>query len=97
MPDKNIMNMRGGDNMTAREREEAIDKFVEREVFACQSGLIEEVFKKQLFSVDEIENLYRPFDGKLIAPAICVKCSNSLGCLDSETGECEDCFEANQI
>jgi len=96
---KTIMNTKkkGGDEMlTAIERENAIDKFVDREIFACQSGLIEEAFKQQLFSIDEIENLYRPFDGKLIAPAICMNCKDSLGCLDSETGECELCFEANQ-
>ncbi|HZE87111.1 MAG TPA: hypothetical protein VE090_02780 [Methylomirabilota bacterium] len=82
--------------MTAKEREDAIDKFVDREIFACQSGLIEEAFKKDLFSVDEIENMYRPFDGKLLAPAVCIQCKDAFGCLDSETGECESCFEDNQ-
>ncbi len=95
MPDKTTM--RGGEKMTNNEREEAIGKFVEREVFACQSGLVEEGFKKELFSVDEIDNLYRPFDAKLIDPAICVKCNDSFGCLDSETGECESCFRDNQM
>ena len=82
--------------MMAREREEAIEAFVAREVYACQSGLIEEAFKKDLFSVDEVENLYRPFDGKLLAPNICIRCNDSFGCLDSETGECESCFEDNK-
>lgn len=83
--------------ITVREREEAIEKFVESEIFGCQTALIDELFKKHVFSVDEIENLYRPFDAKLISPAICVTCSDSFGCLDSETGECEKCFENNQM
>jgi len=82
--------------MTVREREEAIDKFVNREILACQSAMVNEVFKYKLFSVDEIENMYRPFDGKLLAPEVCVRCNDSFGCLDSETGECESCFEENQ-
>ena len=82
--------------LTTRETENTIDDFVAREVFVNQSMLIEEAFKQQLFFVDEIENLYRSFDGKLLAPSICIKCNNSFGCLDSETGECEECFEANQ-
>ena len=86
----------GGDNMTAKEREEAIDKFVNREIFACQSALINEAFKGELFTLDDVENLYRPFDGKLIDPAICVRCNDSVCCLDRETGECESCFEDNQ-
>ena len=89
--------MKGGEKMlTIQEREDAIEKFVEREVLVCQSSLIEEAFKQQLFSVDEIENLYRPFDAKLIDPAICINCKDSFACLDSETGECERCFEDNQ-
>ena len=82
--------------LTVQERENKLDEFVNRELFACQSSLIEDAFKKGLFSVDEIENLYRPFDGKLIDPAICLRCNDSVSCLDSETGECESCFEDNQ-
>ncbi len=83
--------------LTVRERESKLDEFVNREILACQSSLVEDAFKKELFSIDEIENLYRPFDAKLIDPAICVRCNNSFGCLDSETGECPQCFEENQV
>lgn len=82
--------------MTTRERIDGIENLVAREIYACQSSLVEEALKKQLFTVDEIENIYRPFDGKLLDPAVCVRCETKFGCLDSETGECEDCFEANQ-
>ncbi len=88
--------MKGGEIMTIREREDAIENFVTREIYACQSSLVEEALKRQMFTFDEIENIYRPFDGKLLAPVECVQCESKFGCLDSETGECEDCFEANQ-
>ncbi len=82
--------------MNEMTREQALDAFVLREINACQSGLIEEVLNQQLFTIDEISNLYRPFDGNLLAPATCVKCNCEFDCLDSETGECENCYEANQ-
>ena len=77
-------------------REQALDNFVSREVYACQSSLIEEGLRQNLFSVDEIENLYRPFDAKLLSPSICYRCKGNFAFLDSETGECEECYEANQ-
>lgn len=82
--------------MTAREREDALEQFVAREVFACQSSLVEEALKKQIFSIDDLENMYRPFDGRLIAPNVCVQCQSEFSCLDSETGACESCFEESQ-
>ncbi len=82
--------------MIEREKIEALGKFVDREIYACQSTLIEEAFKKQLFLVDDIENMYRPFDGKLVSPAVCYQCQEDFAFLDSETGECEACFEDNQ-
>lgn len=78
-------------------REEALEAFVAREVYACQSSLIEEALRQSIVTVDEIENMYRPFDGKLIDPAVCVQCKNNVTFLDSETAECEDCFEINQM
>ena len=77
-------------------KEQALDEFVGREVYTCQSSLIEEVLRLQLFTVDDVNNMYRPFDGKLIDPSICVSCNTNFPFLDSETGECESCFEANQ-
>lgn len=82
--------------MTAREKEDALGNFIEREIYACQSSLVEEAFKQHLFSIDDIENLYRPFDGRLLVPSVCVRCKCEFSCLDSETGECETCFEENQ-
>lgn len=79
--------------MTIQEREEGLDKFIDREISGCQTSLVEELLRMQLFSVDEIANVYRPFDGRLLKPAVCVRCQCKFICLDSETGECESCFE----
>jgi len=82
--------------MNEQTKEQAVDNFVSREIFACQTSLVEESLRQQLFSVDEIYNLYREFDGKLLTPNVCVTCKLEFSCLDSETGECENCFEGNQ-
>ena len=82
--------------MTVRERQDTLDRFIERDIYACQSTLVEEALKKQLFSIDDLENMYRPFDAKLISPSVCYQCKEKFALLDSETGECESCFEDNQ-
>ena len=82
--------------MNIQEREDAISRFIERDIYACQTSLVEEAFKKHLFSIDDIENMYRPFDGKLLKPSVCFSCKKEVLCLDSDTGECEACFEDNQ-
>ena len=69
--DNNIMNTKRlgvmkMNNNTNRKRE--LDSFVCREVYACQTALIEEALKQQIFSVDDIYNLYREFDGQLLSP-----------------------------
>jgi hypothetical protein len=93
-----IMNTKkkGGETMNTATYQQEIEGFVSREVYVCQTALIEEAFRQQLITVDEIYNLYRPFDGRLIDPSVCYKCKNEFLCLDSETGECEGCFEANK-
>lgn len=82
--------------MTTQEREKDIETFIEHEFYACQSSLVEEALQTKLFSIDDIENMYRPFDGKLLNPNVCYRCKQGSLCLDSETGECEECFEDNQ-
>ena len=76
--------------------EQSVESLVAREVYANQSSLIEEALRQQLFTVDDIQNMYRPFDGRLINPSTCYKCKVEFACLDSETGECVSCFEAHQ-
>ncbi len=83
--------------MNEQTTEQQIDSFVFREIYACQTGLIEEVFKQQIFTVDDVYNLYREFDGQLPSVNTCAECQIAFSCLDSETGECESCFEANQM
>lgn len=82
--------------MTIQERQKGIEKFIDQEIYSCQSSLVEEALNKKLFSIDDIENTYRPFDGKLLHPTRCVRCINNFQLLDSETGECESCYEDNQ-
>lgn len=82
--------------MTIQERQEGLEHFVAKEIIACQSSLVEEALSTQFFSLDDLENMYRPFNDKLIAPAICVRCQREFYCLDSETGECQLCFEDHQ-
>ena len=77
-------------------QEQARDAFISREIYACQSGLIEEALKKELFSMDEIDNLYGSFDGTHFSPAICTRCNNAFVLLDSQTGECLECFNDYQ-
>lgn len=81
--------------MNEKTREQGLDTFIANEIYACQSSLIEEALRQKLFSVDEINNLYRPFDGRLIAPNVCLSCKGEFHFLDSETGKCEDCYEAS--
>ncbi len=82
--------------MGNQERIKDIRQFIDQEVFACQSSLVDEALKRELFSWDDVQNLYRPFDGMLIAPNVCYTCKGEYNALDSETGQCSDCFEANQ-
>lgn len=82
--------------MDTREREEALEKFIEKEIYACQSSLVEDAFDKHFFSIDDLENMYKPFDGKLSSSSECVRCKSNFQLLDSETGECESCFGENQ-
>jgi hypothetical protein len=88
---------KGGERVNQNTREQELESFVNREIYANQTALIEEAFKKQIFTVDDIGNLYREFDAQLLSPNICVKCLFEYRVLDSETGECESCFKANQM
>ena len=94
MPTKTTM--KGGETMTQSERQEAIQQFISSEVYVCQSTLVEELFKQEIFSYDDIINVYRWFDANLLKPRICYRCNVEAECLDSETGECETCFKDNQ-
>ena len=78
------------------QRQENLRKFVEQEVFVCQSILVDAELRKEFFSWDDVINLYRRFDGQLLSPKVCYSCKLETTCLDSETGECESCFVGNQ-
>jgi hypothetical protein len=78
------------------QKQEELRKFVEEEVYTCQSMLVEEALKKEFFSWDDVENLYRPFDGELLSPNVCNTCKLVVDNLDSETGQCKDCYSDNQ-
>lgn len=82
--------------MMSFNKQEKIRTFVEKEVYTCQSMLVDEALKREIFSFDDVINLCRPFDGKLISPNKCQTCGVGAVCLDSETGNCEECFTDNQ-
>ena len=82
--------------MNEQTKEQALDSIVTREIYACQSALIEDALKQQLFTVDEIYNLYRPFDGRVLPQTVCNRCNCEFALLDNETGQCENCFEETQ-
>lgn len=48
------------------QKQEALRKFVEEEVYTCQSMLVEAGFKQGFFSWDDVENLYYPEDNQEI-------------------------------
>lgn len=77
-------------------KQKDLGDFVAREIYANQTSLVEEALKQQIFTVSEIYNIYREFDGLLLTPNVCINCQFEFSCLDSETGECEKCFEKNK-
>ena len=44
--------------MDSAEKQDKVGKFVDSEVYLCQSSLVEHLFEKEVFSYDEIENMY---------------------------------------
>src|SRR5216683_886863 len=83
-------------NINEKTKQQATEAFVVREIYVNQTVLVEEALTQQIFSVSEIYNLYREFDGLLLSPNVCINCQLEFTCLDSETGECENCFERNK-
>jgi len=69
-------------------------EFVKREVLCCQSSLVEELLSKEIFSYDDIQNIYPTFDEEEIEAGVeCPSCTQVVSKTDSVTGQCEDCFE----
>ena len=83
-------------NLILIKKQEELRKFTEQEVYVRQTSLIDEALKNEFFSWDDVINLYRRFDGKLVDPTLCYRCNIEALCLDSETGECEECFLDNR-
>ena len=73
-------------------RQKDLSMFVDNEIFICQSMLVDEALKQEIFSWDDVENLYRPFDGKQVSPSVCTICHKKATLLDSETGACQECY-----
>ena len=40
------------------QKQEALRKFVDEEVYTCQSSLVEEALKNEFFTLDDVENIY---------------------------------------
>ena len=96
MPDIGIcrqMKRKGVKKEMKQEMLKEIEASILPEIYVCQSALVEEALKKEFFSWDDVENLYRPFDGLLLSPTVCYSCKLRFDCLDSETGLCASCYE----
>jgi hypothetical protein len=50
------------ENETDSEEQEKNKILVDREVYCCVSGLVEDCFKKEVLSYDDIENLYFSYE-----------------------------------
>lgn len=87
---------KGGGEKIIKMRKDTIEEFIQSEIYANQTALVQKALQLKLFSVAEIYNLYREFDGLLLYPNTCTHCRFVSSCLDSETGECETCFEKNK-
>jgi len=83
--------------MTTLERGGTVEKFVEREIFACQSALVEEALKQNLFQVADIQNFCLTFDGRLTDRGTCARCQREFESRDTVTAECKYCFDPNQV
>jgi hypothetical protein len=77
-------------------KKDDMSKFIAREIYANQTTLVEQALTQHIFSTSEIYNLYKEFNGLLLTPNTCFICKLECSCLDSETGECEKCFEKNR-
>ena len=78
------------------QKQEELREFVKEEVYTCQSMFVEEALKRELFSLDDVQNLYRHFDCENVDSGICDGCCLVTDKLDSETGKCRDCYSNNQ-
>lgn len=83
--------------MTRKKQQGILEQFVAHNLYICQTVLVETCFQKHIFFTEDIQNLYRPFDARLLIPNTCTLCKKQSLCLDSETGECEHCFVAQQM
>jgi hypothetical protein len=66
------------DNATNAQRV-YIEKHIQQEMAACQTALVEELLKREIFSWDDVENLY---------PTICPNCNTEL---PLEQDDCKIC------
>lgn len=78
------------------QKQEALRKFVEEEVYTCQSMLVDDAHRRDLFSWDDVNNLYQPFDASPVVTDICNNCGLISDHLDSESGKCRDCYSNDQ-
>lgn len=78
-----------------QQRQNEIKRILDGSMIVCQTALVEQALGAKLFETVSIQNLYRPFDGKLIKPNTCKMCIREFNVLDSETGACQECYEEN--
>jgi len=78
------------------QKQEDLRKFVDEEVHACQSTLAEKALGKGLFSWDDVDNIYRPFDIRNVDNGTCKDCVLISTELDLETEKCRGCYDKDQ-
>ena len=59
--------------------------------------LVDEALKKEFFSWEDVENLYRPYDENFLTDReFCKSCGEIASSLYRETEECRSCYEENR-
>lgn len=75
--------------VTESEFQRECENYVGRFVYVCQSYLVDEMLKKEIFSYDDIENLTTQFEGN--KEGTCSECEENAEL--NQSAVCEDCFE----
>jgi len=75
--------------VTESEFQRECQAYVDRFVYVCQSNLVDEMLKKEIFSYDDIENLTTQWETMGLGECFECKEECDVNCDDI----CEDCFE----
>lgn len=72
------------------------EQFVRNNVTYCQSSLVSKLLETDFYSWDDVTNLHEIFGQYGTREEECQACiSEDIVIIDSNTGECEDCFDGS--